>query len=76
LRRLVLLGEVVRVDDKSFLAKVQTVPKLAAKVFNSKGREIGYVSNVFGRVSTPYITVKLTGEDSVREGEAVYAEKT
>jgi len=74
--RLQLLGEVVRVRKSIAMVKSSTVSKLAAKVYNSKGKEVGYVSNIFGRVTEPMVQVRLANPESVREGESLYVEKT
>lgn len=58
------------------MVKAYSVPNLAAKVYDGKGREIGYVSNVFGPVSSPFVSLKVLDRDEVEEGEAVYIEKT
>ncbi|MCS6769218.1 MAG: hypothetical protein NZ570_02135 [Candidatus Caldarchaeum sp.] len=73
-RKYQLMGDVVRVDEKSILVRAHTAPKLASKAFDSRGRLIGYVSNVFGPVATPYVKVKMAEGLAVREGEPVYTE--
>ncbi len=74
-RRLQLLGEVERVGEKNIVVRTSIVPRLAAKVFNSGGKEVGYVSNIFGPVSKPFVTVKIDSDRTVKEGEPVYIEK-
>ncbi|MEM4302956.1 MAG: hypothetical protein QXQ70_03540 [Candidatus Caldarchaeum sp.] len=74
-RRLLLLGEAARVGERSIVVKARVVPRLAAKVFDSRGREVGYVSNVFGPVAGPLVSVKPVAEKTVKEGEPLYTEK-
>ncbi|MEM4189239.1 MAG: hypothetical protein QW544_01815 [Candidatus Caldarchaeum sp.] len=69
------MGEAARVDEKSILVKAHLLPKLAAKVFDNRGREVGYVSNVFGPVAGPLVSVKTVAGKIVREGEPLYTEK-
>ncbi|MEM0440004.1 MAG: hypothetical protein QXF45_02770 [Candidatus Caldarchaeum sp.] len=76
LRRLKLLGEVFRVGRTRVVVKAYLVPKLAARVYDGKGRELGYVSNVFGPVTSPFVSLKLLEDREVREGDAIYIEKT
>ncbi len=71
-RRLYLLGTIVRVSEDKALVAVKNIPRLADKVVDAKAREIGYVSNVFGPVKTPFVMVRLTREVSLREGVEVY----
>ncbi|MDW8084597.1 MAG: hypothetical protein RMI49_05305 [Candidatus Caldarchaeum sp.] len=75
LRRLKLLGEIIRIGKTSVLVKAYSVPRLASKVYDGKGREIGYVSNVFGPVSSPFVSLKVIEGKDVAEGDAVYIEK-
>ncbi|MEM1947172.1 MAG: hypothetical protein QXY84_00415 [Candidatus Caldarchaeum sp.] len=76
LRRLKLLGEVFRVGRTRVVVKAYLVPKLAARVYDGKGRELGYVSNVFGPVTSPFVSLKLLEDREVREGDDIYIEKT
>ncbi|MEM2872192.1 MAG: hypothetical protein QXX19_06245 [Candidatus Caldarchaeum sp.] len=73
-RKYQLLGEAVRVDEGSVLVRALSAPKLVAKAFDSRGRTIGYVSNVFGPVATPFVKIKTVEGLEVREGEPVYTE--
>ncbi|MCS7133807.1 MAG: hypothetical protein RMI43_02080 [Candidatus Caldarchaeum sp.] len=74
-RRMRLLGEVLRVGKSKILVKAFEVPRLAVKVYDRRGREIGYVSNVLGPVSSPHVSVKVVEGREVKEGEALYIEK-
>ncbi|MCS7110135.1 MAG: hypothetical protein NZ956_01520 [Candidatus Caldarchaeum sp.] len=74
-RRMKLLGEVLRVGKSKVLVKAYEVPRLAAKVYDGRGREIGYVSNVLGPVSSPHVSVEVVEGRELKEGEAVYIEK-
>ncbi|MEM0349577.1 MAG: Gar1/Naf1 family protein [Candidatus Caldarchaeum sp.] len=76
LRRLKLLGEVLHSRRDYLVIRAYTVPRLGDKVYNGKGREVGYVSNIFGPVSSPYVAVKPAAEAEVVEGEALYVEKS
>jgi len=71
-----VLGSVIRVHRDRLLLSAEEVPRLAEKVFDAKEREIGYVSNVFGPVSSPFITVKLTGDVELREGAEVFGKRS
>ena len=51
-------------------------PKIGTKIFDSKLREVGYLYDVFGSTSKPYVTVKSSGENpSSYIGRIVYAVK-
>jgi rRNA processing protein Gar1 len=59
------------VPDGHFLARVDFVPRLGAKLFTSGGKLLGMVDDVLGPVSSPFILVRpLTGGSL--EGSPVY----
>jgi len=52
-------GKVLHVTKgRMILVKATTAPPINSKVFNNKGREIGYVYDVFGPVKAPYVLVR------------------
>jgi len=56
-------GKVLHVTKgKMILVKANTAPPINSKVFDSKGREVGYVYDVFGPVKAPYVLVKTKGD--------------
>jgi len=67
-----LLGRVYRSERNKILVKADTIPRLADKVLDNKLREIGYVSNILGPVSSPLVVVKLTRDVEIPEGVEVY----
>ncbi|MDJ0269662.1 MAG: hypothetical protein NXY59_03760 [Aigarchaeota archaeon] len=71
-RRLYLLGTLMRVNGDKALVAAKNIPRLSDKVVDAKAREIGYVSNVFGPVKSPFVIVRLTRSVSLREGVEVY----
>lgn len=59
---LIPLGEVFRIFQGSVLLKGHVMPRLGDTVYTTDGRTIGYVSDIFGKISGFYIVVRLTGE--------------
>ncbi len=74
-RRRYLLGMVYRSDKGKMLVKASAIPRLGDKVFDSRLREIGYVSNVLGPASSPFVIVKLTKDIELPEGAEVYGRR-
>lgn len=74
--KLKLLGEVFRISKGLVVVKAYTVPKLTAKVYDGKGREVGYVSNIFGPVASPLVALKPVSDKEFSEGDALYIEKS
>jgi len=73
--RFILIGELYRVDNQQILLSGRSVPEIGERVYNSRLREAGYVSDVFGRVDDFYILIKLRnniGENSPGEKERFY----
>ncbi|GBC70593.1 hypothetical protein HRbin02_00361 [Candidatus Calditenuaceae archaeon HR02] len=70
---LVPLGEVFRIFRGSVLLKGSVVPRLGETVYTTDGEVIGYVSDIFGKISGFYILVRLTSEKiEVEIGEKLY----
>lgn len=70
---LVPLGEVFRIFRGSILLKGIVVPRLGETVYTTNGEVVGYVSDIFGKISGFYIVVRLTGEKvKVGIGEKLY----
>ena len=58
------LGHVIHVTpSRNVVVKVETPPKIGVKVVDEKIRQVGTVFDVFGPVSSPYVSVKTTVED-------------
>jgi len=59
-KNLVLVGEYMHSVGRYMVAKVLTrhVPRIGAPVFDKYGRKLGVVTDVFGPVGSPYITIK------------------
>jgi len=74
-RRRYLLGTVYRCDKNKMLVKASAIPRLGDKVYDGKLREIGYVSNVLGPASSPFVVVKLTRDVELPEGVEVYGRR-
>lgn len=71
------LGEIQEVTfDGKLIVKGVFAPRVREKVTDNRQRLIGYVSRVFGPVAGPYITVAVTGEQSLLSaiGKQVYVE--
>ena len=74
-RRRYLLGTVYRCEREKILVKAQTIPRLGDRVFDPRLREIGYVSNVLGPASSPFVVVRLTKDVELPEGAEVYGRR-
>ncbi|HID04358.1 MAG TPA: hypothetical protein EYH45_03335 [Candidatus Caldiarchaeum subterraneum] len=74
-RRRYLLGTVYRSDEGKILVKASSIPNLGDKVLDNKLREIGYVSNVLGPASSPFVVVKLIKEIELPEGTELYGRR-
>ena len=55
------IGKVVKVTRNGLLViQARVLPKLGAQVYDSSANLIGYVHDVIGPVSSPYVVVKVT----------------
>lgn len=55
------IGKVVRVtSDGKLVVKAEALPRLGAQVYDSSANVVGFVYDVIGPVSSPYIVVKVT----------------
>lgn len=70
-----LLGTVYRLDKGKLLVRAKSIPNLADKVLNHKLKEIGYVTNIIGPVSSPIVVVKLTKDVELAEGMEIYGQR-
>jgi rRNA processing protein Gar1 len=55
------LGKIIHASkSRSLIVKLEkpNPPKLGSKVFDEKLKEIGIVTDVFGPVSSPYVSIK------------------
>ena len=70
------LGKILHLSrSRSLILRLETpsLPRLRTKVFDSKLKSVGYVFDVFGPVSTPYVSVKPTVTDpSAFVGRVLY----
>jgi rRNA processing protein Gar1 len=60
---------------KSIIVKIDTnvkIPKLGQKVFNEEMHEIGYISNIFGPISSPFAEIKVNEEELLSKIIKVY----
>ncbi len=70
---LVPLGEIFRILRGSVLLKGNVMPRLGETVCTTDGKAIGYVSDIFGKISGFYILVRLTSEKlELKIGEKLY----
>ena len=71
------LGKILHISkSRSLILRLEigSPPRLRTRVFDSKLRQVGFVFDVFGPVSSPYISVKpTTSEPSAFVGRVVYA---
>ena len=76
---MVRLGRILHLSkSRSLIAKLESPepPKLNSKVFDSKLRSIGVVQDVFGPVSSPYVSVKPSiPEPRKYVGKVIYSMK-
>ena len=49
--------------SQNIIIKVKTPPKIGEKVVDEELKQVGTVSDVFGPVSSPYVTVKAAVEN-------------
>ncbi len=71
------LGEVQEVTfDGKLIVKGVFAPRARERVTDNRQRLIGHVLRVFGPVAGPYVTVAVTGEQSLLSaiGKQVYVE--
>lgn len=55
------LGRALHISpNRSVIVKVEAVPKIGEKVVDENLKTVGKVFDVFGPVSSPYVTVKPT----------------
>lgn len=63
--KIIQLGKLFRKTNDSLILIGNALPNLGEKVYDEKMMEIGYVSNVFGRIENFYIVVRchITDKD-------------
>jgi len=69
------IGVVARVSSDRVLLAALQIPRLAEQVYDSRLKEVGYVSNVFGPVDSPLLTVKLTSKAKLVEGQELFGRR-
>ena len=52
------LGRVLHVASRGLVARADQIPKLGQMVFDSKGKQIGSIFDIFGPVKSPYVVIK------------------
>ncbi|RLF06253.1 MAG: H/ACA RNA-protein complex protein Gar1 [Thermoprotei archaeon] len=58
---MLVIGKVIRVTrDGKLVVKAKTLPKLGAEVYDSAASLVGFVYDIIGPVSSPYVVVKVT----------------
>lgn len=58
---MLVVGKVVKITrDGKLLVKAEALPKLGAQVYDSTANVIGYVYDIIGPVSSPYVVVKVS----------------
>lgn len=70
------LGKILHISkSRSLIAKLEAPPpKLGSKVFDSRLKEVGTVTDVFGPVSSPYLSIKpSTTSPRSYVGKTVYS---
>lgn len=76
-KRLKRLGKILHLSkSRSLILKLETgsLPRLRTRVFDSKLKQVGFVFDVFGPVSIPYVSIKpIVSEPSALVGRVVYA---
>ncbi|MEM4501312.1 MAG: Gar1/Naf1 family protein [Thermofilaceae archaeon] len=55
------IGKVVKVTrNGKLVVKAEALPKLGAQVYDSSANVVGFVYDIIGPVSSPYVVVKVT----------------
>ncbi|HDO20605.1 MAG TPA: hypothetical protein ENG81_03700 [Candidatus Bathyarchaeota archaeon] len=58
------LGRILRVTRRNMiLARSKVAPTTDAKVYDSRGKFIGKVYDVFGPISNPYVLIRVENEE-------------
>ncbi|MDW8003265.1 MAG: Gar1/Naf1 family protein [Thermofilaceae archaeon] len=58
---MLVVGKVIKITrDGKLLIKAEALPKLGAQVYDSTANVIGYVYDIIGPVSSPYVVVKVS----------------
>lgn len=68
-------GKILRkINDKMILARAEKAPKINAKVYDSKGKIIGNVYEVFGPIKNPYILIRVSEDQKTIQNkrETIY----
>lgn len=59
------IGRVLHLSSsKNLILKAENVPRIGEKVLDENLKQVGTVSDVFGPVSSPYVTVKPQIKDA------------
>ncbi|MEM2003128.1 MAG: hypothetical protein QXI27_04000 [Nitrososphaerota archaeon] len=70
--KVLLLGTYFKKVGHELLILGKNLPDLGDRVYDEKLREVGYVSNVFGRVENYFIIVRNLTNREFREGDVFY----
>ncbi|MCS7136453.1 MAG: hypothetical protein RMJ14_04605 [Nitrososphaerota archaeon] len=68
----VVLGTLIHTVGNEIILKGKVVPALGAKVYDEELNHVGYVSNVFGPVSSHFVAIKLTTDKQYSQGSKFY----
>lgn len=74
--KVLVLGTYFKKAGHDILILGKNLPDLGDRVYDEKLREVGYVSNVFGRVENYFITVRTLTDREFREGDVFYLIKS
>ncbi len=55
-------GDIVKIKNKTMVAKVYQPPKVGEEVFDSHGSHVGKVISIFGPVKSPYVRIRMDKE--------------
>jgi len=73
---LLVLGEVFRQSRGILVLRAATMPSLGERVYSGDGRTVGVASDVFGRIDSFYVAVRLTDSGAtLRVGEKLYIKR-
>lgn len=61
------VGYVLHISsNKSIILKAENIPRIGDEVFNETLKPVGIISDLFGPVSSPYVSVKTNITDPQR----------
>lgn len=71
-RRPIFLGTFLHDVDNELILKGKAVPKLGVKVYDEELNYVGYVSNIFGPVSSHFVAVKRATDKQYTQSSKFY----